>query len=34
MARHAKLIVAIALFGFGGFFGYCLTQISVRTRLS
>ena len=32
--RDAKLLVAILLFGFGGFFAYCLTQIRVRTRLS
>ena len=32
--RDAKLIVAILLFALGGFFAYCLTQISVRTPLS
>jgi ABC-type nickel/cobalt efflux system permease component RcnA len=34
--RDAQLIVAVLLFAFGGFFAYCLTQISVRrsTRLS
>jgi hypothetical protein len=32
--RDAKLLVAIVLFAVGGFFAYCLTQISVRTRLS
>ena len=32
--RDAKLLVAILLFLFGGFFAYCLTQIRVRTRLS
>jgi hypothetical protein len=32
--RDAKLIAAILLFAFGGFFAYCLTQISVRRPLS
>jgi hypothetical protein len=31
--RDAKLIVAILLFAFGGFFAYCLTQIRVRQNL-
>ena len=31
--RDAKLLVAIVLFGAGGFFAYCLTQIRVRTQL-
>jgi hypothetical protein len=32
--RDAQLLIAIVLFGAGGFFAYCLTQIRVRTRLS
>jgi hypothetical protein len=31
--RDAQLLVAIVLFGAGGFFAYCLTQIRVRTQL-
>jgi hypothetical protein len=31
--RDAQLFLAIVLFGAGGFFAYCLTQIKVRTEL-
>ena len=31
--RDAQLFLAIVLFGAGGFFAYCLTQIKVRTEV-